>query len=72
MESNFYVVKVQLTDLKNESIRDPRFTNDFENLCWLQNQAKGPHFQCSKIMIVTLKQLKFVIFMIRISDKTLN
>jgi len=48
--------------LKTESVRDPRFSSDFENLCWLQNQAKGPHFQSSQLIIVTT----FFLFLIMI------
>lgn len=44
----------QISDY-NESVRDPRFSNDFENVCWLQNQARGPHFQCSKLMMMNWK-----------------
>jgi len=46
---------IKLTDAKTESLRDPRFSPDFENICWLQNQARGPHFQCSKLFIMNWK-----------------
>jgi len=39
-------------DSENQSYRDPRFSHNFESLCWLQNQANGPHFQCTKLMMV--------------------
>ena len=44
-------------DSENQSNRDPRFSHNFENLCWLQNQARGPHFQCTKLMMVGLNVL---------------
>jgi acylaminoacyl-peptidase len=40
---------VQLT-VYNESVREPRFSNDYKILCWLQNPANGPHFRCSTLM----------------------
>ncbi|CAF0768632.1 unnamed protein product [Brachionus calyciflorus] len=45
----------QLTNYESENLRDPKFSNDFQNLVWLQNQARGPHFQCSKLMIMNWK-----------------
>ena len=36
----------------NESIRCPRFSNNYNHLCWLQNQVNGPHFPCSKLMLM--------------------
>ena len=50
--NNNKLLKAQLTDFKTEALRDPRMSNDYENICWLQNQACGAHFQCSKLMIV--------------------
>lgn len=44
-----------ITDCKTQSVRDPKFSHDFENICWLQNQARGPHFQCSKLMMMNWK-----------------
>lgn len=41
----------ELTNNKR-SVRDPRFSNDFKNLCWLDNPANGGHFQCSRLMIM--------------------
>ncbi|RNA06385.1 acylamino-acid-releasing enzyme-like [Brachionus plicatilis] len=46
---------VQLTNYQTENVRSPQFSNDFENLIWLQNQARGPHFQCSKLMMMNWK-----------------
>ena len=43
---------VQLTKT-NESVRSPRFSNDFKYLCWLQNPVNGPHFPCSKLMLMS-------------------
>lgn len=54
MNKNIFF-KVQLTDYQSENVRSPQFSNDFQNLVWLQNQARGPHFQCSKLMMVVFK-----------------
>lgn len=61
----FLANEAQFTDFKTENVRDPMFSHDFENLCWLQNQARGPHFQCSKLMMVTsdLRQLSRTFFL---------
>jgi acylaminoacyl-peptidase len=50
---------VQLTNT-NESVRSPRFSNDFKHLCWLQNQVNGPHFPCSKLMLMPWEDKKNV------------
>lgn len=48
----------QISEGQNSSLRDPRFSHDYENICWLQNQARGPHFQCSKLMIMNWESKK--------------
>jgi hypothetical protein len=45
-------MKAQITNLKTENLRDPRFSKDFENLCWLQNKANGPHHNCAQLNLV--------------------
>lgn len=47
--------KAQITDGKNENFRDPKFSHDYEYVCWLQNPARGAHFQCSKLMMVNFE-----------------
>lgn len=48
---------VQLTNT-NESLRCPRFSNDFKHLCWLQNSVNGPHHPCSKLMLMSWSDKK--------------
>ncbi|KAI4460694.1 serine peptidase s9 family member [Holotrichia oblita] len=37
-------------DLKNKSVKDPRFTPDGKTIIWLQREAGGPHAACMSLV----------------------
>jgi len=57
---------ISLTNNKR-SVRDPRFSNDFKYLCWLDNPASGGHFQCSRLMMMEwdTKQISVLIDVVK-------
>ncbi|KAI4460703.1 serine peptidase s9 family member [Holotrichia oblita] len=40
-------------DLKNKSVKDPRFTPDGKTIIWLQREAGGPHAACMSLVKTT-------------------
>lgn len=37
-------------DLKNKSVKDPRFSPDGKTIIWLQREAGGPHAACMSLV----------------------
>ena len=51
----FYILeKLTNTDY---AVQSPVFSPDFKKLIYLANNIGGPHAQCSRLMMVSLKQL---------------
>lgn len=40
-------------NLKNKSVKEPRFTPDGKTLIWLQRSAGGPHAACMSLVKTT-------------------
>ncbi|KAI4460704.1 serine peptidase s9 family member [Holotrichia oblita] len=47
---DFKAITVTEIDLKNKSVKDPRFTPDGKTIIWLQREAGGPHAACMSLV----------------------